>query len=103
MAHGCSATRSPLTNARESDNIDYDEIKAFIKEHTTPGKGKTVPIPGQTDEKLLDFEIALFKIFKEQHDRIGMFVKSKAGEIRRRIGKLMSSICDLRFAVTADY
>ncbi|SMR64034.1 unnamed protein product [Zymoseptoria tritici ST99CH_1A5] len=66
-------------------NIDYDDIKHFIKEHTTPGKGKTVSVPGRGDDKLVEFENALFHILADQHQRIDLFVRSKAGEIQRRL------------------
>ncbi|KAK1073922.1 hypothetical protein LTR74_001479 [Friedmanniomyces endolithicus] len=66
-------------------NIDYDDIKHFIKEQTTTGKGKSVAVPGRPDDKLQQFEDSLFFILKEQHHRIDLFVKSKAGEIRRRL------------------
>jgi SPX domain protein involved in polyphosphate accumulation len=67
-------------------NIDYDDIKYFIKEHTTPGKGKTISVPGRPDEKLAKLENDLFRILEEQHQRIDLFVKSKAGEVQRRLG-----------------
>ena len=70
-----------------SDNIDYDDVKRFIKEHTTPTKGKTISIPGRTDEVHVEFENALFHILEDQHQRIDLVVKSKAGEIRRRLGR----------------
>ncbi|KAK5724332.1 hypothetical protein LTR15_004377 [Elasticomyces elasticus] len=66
-------------------NIDYDDIKHYIKEQTTPGKGKTVAVPGRVDEKLQQFEDTLFQILKDQHHRIDLFVRSKAGEIQRRL------------------
>ncbi|USW58708.1 Putative SPX domain, VTC domain superfamily protein [Septoria linicola] len=66
-------------------NIDYDDIKHFIKENTTPGKGKTVSVPGRGEDKLVEFENALFHILQDQHQRIDLFVKSKAGEIQRRL------------------
>ena len=66
-------------------NIDYDDIKYLIKERTTPGHGKSVSIPGRGDEKLREFESALFQILVDQHVRIDLFVKSKAGEIQRRL------------------
>jgi hypothetical protein len=72
-----------------ADNIDYDDIKYFIKEHTTPGKGKTVSVPGRGDDKLAEFENALFHILADQHQRIDLFVRSKAGEIQRRLGKMI--------------
>ncbi|KAI7113917.1 hypothetical protein KC337_g17942, partial [Hortaea werneckii] len=54
-------------------NIDYDDIKHFIKEGTTSGRGKTVSIPGRDDDKRLEFENSLFAIFAEQHHRIDLF------------------------------
>ncbi|KAK3074804.1 hypothetical protein LTR53_002470 [Teratosphaeriaceae sp. CCFEE 6253] len=66
-------------------NIDYDDIKQYIKEQTTPGKGKTIAVPGRPDEKLQQFETSLFDILKDQHHRIDLFVRSKAGEIQRRL------------------
>lgn len=77
----------PNSNAT-ADNIDYDDIKYFIKEHTTPGKGKSVSVPGRGDDKLVEVENALFCILADQHQRIDLFVKSKAGEIQRRLGEL---------------
>nr|POE85518.1 hypothetical protein CFP56_43834 [Quercus suber] len=70
---------------RRIDNIDYDDIKLFIKDQTTRGEGKSVSIPGQPDERLLAFENSLFGILADQHHRIDLFVRSKAGEIKRRL------------------
>ena len=80
------------TDTSVADNIDYDDIKHFIKEGTTSGRGKSVSIPGRDDDKRLEFENSLFAIFAEQHHRIDLFVRSKAGEIRRRIGESMDPI-----------
>ena len=66
--------------------MDYDSIKRLIKEHTTPNRTKAISIPGQGDAVESDFEEALFQLFVEQHDRICLFVKSKSGEIDRRLG-----------------
>lgn len=77
----------PSANSVSTDNIDYDDIKHFIKENTTAGKGKTVSIPGRGEDKLVEFENALFHILQDQHQRIDLFVKSKAGEIQRRLGE----------------
>jgi hypothetical protein len=62
-------------------------VKHLIKEHTTPGKGKSVSVPGKTDNKLVDFENTLFAVLEDQHHRIDLFVRSKAGEIQRRLGE----------------
>lgn len=79
-----------------ADNIDYDDIKHFIKENTTPGQGKSISVPGRGDDKLAEFENALFHILADQHQRIDLFVKSKAGEIQRRLGEFLS--CAMRGA-----
>jgi hypothetical protein len=68
------------------ENVDYDAIKRLIKEYTTPGKSKAISIPGQGGEAEVDFENALYEILVEQHESIGLFVKSKSGEIDRRLG-----------------
>ncbi|KAK5138366.1 hypothetical protein LTR08_003427 [Meristemomyces frigidus] len=64
-------------------NIDYDDIKQFIKEQTS--NGKAISVPSRDDETLQDFEKSLFVILADQHQRIDLFVRSKAGEIRRRL------------------
>lgn len=63
-------------------NIDYDDIKHFIKERTTL-KDNSVAIP--SDERLRQTEDDLFAILEEQHRRIDLFVKSKAREIQHRL------------------
>lgn len=45
-------------------------------------------MPGRGDDKLVEFENALFHILADQHQRIDLFVRSKAGEIQRRLGEL---------------
>ncbi|KAE9985915.1 hypothetical protein EG328_006755 [Venturia inaequalis] len=69
-------------------NIDYDEIKLLIKENTTPGRGKAVSIPGQGSDAESAFERKLYLLLVEEHDRIGLFVKSKSLEIQRRLEHL---------------
>ncbi|GAB7348300.1 hypothetical protein MBLNU459_g6280t1 [Dothideomycetes sp. NU459] len=76
-------------------NIDYDDIKHFIKENTTPGKGKTMSIPGMGDVRGRELEDALYTILSEQCQRINLFVKSKAGEIKRRLDHLEKQIAQL--------
>jgi len=51
-------------------------------------------VPGRPDERLQQFEDSLFFILKEQHHRIDLFVKSKAGEIRRRLGKFLVCVAN---------
>lgn len=87
LQHQCKSLIAQAVNQINwVDNIDYGDIKHFIKENTTPGEGKSVSIPGSTDTKAREFEDALYGILFEQHQRITLFVRSKAGEIKRRLG-----------------
>ena len=75
-----------LTILLTTDNIDYDEIKLLIKDHTTPGKGKAVSVPGQGNVAEYDFEKRLFGIFLRENDNISLFVKTKVLEIEQSLG-----------------
>ncbi|KAI9771216.1 MAG: hypothetical protein M1835_006459 [Candelina submexicana] len=72
------------------DNVDYNDIKHLIRIRTTRGQAQAISIPGRSDEGqvLKDFEDELFTELLEQHDRIGLFVRSKSGEIERRLKHL---------------
>ena len=69
------------------DNVDYDDIKRMIKKHTTPGSGYAVSIPGQGNKTEKSFEDVLYHVLLEQHQRIDLFVRSKTGELERRLGE----------------
>ncbi|TID13727.1 SPX domain-containing protein [Venturia nashicola] len=84
------------------DNIDYDEIKHLIKENTTPGRGKAVSIPGQGSDVELTFERKLYALLVEEHDRIGLFVKSKSLEIQRRLEHLDRKLRQLELRAKSD-
>ena len=70
------------------DNVDYNDIKRLIKVRTTHGQGQAKAIPGNGNEakQLQAFENELYHELREQHQRIDLFVQSKAGEIGRRLG-----------------
>lgn len=82
-----------LIDRLAADNIDYNDIKRLIKLHTTnpnahaqptpiPGKGKG---KGKTTSTDPSFEHDLEDELRSQHQRIDLFVQSKAGEIARRL------------------
>lgn len=75
------------------DNVDYNELKNLIKANTTKDQGQAIAIPGQADPGLDKFESAFYNELSNQHDRVDLFVKSKADEISRRLR--MRSICEL--------
>ena len=55
--------------------------------HTTKDQVQAIPIPGQGDTALARFEQAFFNELSDQHDRVDLFVNSKADEISRRLGR----------------
>ncbi|KAF2759526.1 hypothetical protein EJ05DRAFT_498738 [Pseudovirgaria hyperparasitica] len=77
------------------DNVDYDEIKRVIKENTTPGHGKAVSIPGHGDPVERRFEDELIELFEQEQRRVDLFVRTKSGEIDRRLVHLGQQISRL--------
>ncbi|KAF2709315.1 hypothetical protein K504DRAFT_378598 [Pleomassaria siparia CBS 279.74] len=77
-------------------NIDYDYLKDLIKHQTSPSAGKALSIPGQGNATERAFGDTFFKVLKSQHDRINLFIKSKSGEIERRLEHIARSLNQLR-------
>ncbi|KAM3468983.1 hypothetical protein MY8738_010184 [Beauveria namnaoensis] len=72
-------------------NLDYNSLKHEIKMHTTRDQATAMTIPGYEDPALAKFENALFAELCRQHDRVDLFVTSKADEILRRMEHLQAS------------
>ncbi|KAI0471272.1 hypothetical protein F4859DRAFT_113737 [Xylaria cf. heliscus] len=69
-------------------NVDYNSLKHQIKAHTTRDQATAataMAIPGQQDYALRRFEDAFYVELCSQHNRVGLFVISKADEISRRL------------------
>ncbi|CCU79435.1 hypothetical protein BGHDH14_bgh05295 [Blumeria hordei DH14] len=68
-------------------NVDYDELKTLIKSHTVRNQNQTnaIIIPGQKDSSISQFEDLLYNELSCQHDRVEIFVRSKADELDRRL------------------
>ena len=66
-------------------NIDYNTLKEFIKVNTTRHQASAITIPGQKDTSLGRFENAFYDELYRQHDRVGLFVATKADEINLRL------------------
>ncbi|KAL1887365.1 hypothetical protein Sste5346_010275 [Sporothrix stenoceras] len=73
-------------------NIDYNTLKEFIKVHTTRHQASAITIPGQKDTALQRFESEFYDELCRQHDRVGLFVATKADEINRRQQHLSDQI-----------
>ncbi|KAL7622806.1 hypothetical protein AAE478_006485 [Parahypoxylon ruwenzoriense] len=76
-------------------NIDYNSLKYQIKAHTTKDQATAIAIPGQQDYALKRFEDAFYLELCNQHNRVGLFVTSKADEISRRLHHLSDSVHQL--------
>ncbi|KAF8422105.1 hypothetical protein EV426DRAFT_186303 [Tirmania nivea] len=70
-------------------NLDYNEICRLIKKNTI---GR-IPVSNPNSET--EFDDELFEVLLEQLERIELFVKSKAGEIDRRIVQSQKAISTL--------
>lgn len=90
-------TLPPLL-APHSDNLDYNSLKHEIKVHTTRDQATAIAIPGHQDATLKKFEDNLYGELCRQHDRVDLFITSKADEISRRLGEHLSFFSWLEFA-----
>ncbi|KYK60389.1 hypothetical protein DCS_01526 [Drechmeria coniospora] len=70
---------------RMTDNLDYNALKHEIKVHTTRDQASAMAIPGRPDTALCKFEDSLYDELGRQHDRVDLFITSKAHEISRRL------------------
>ncbi|PHH75506.1 hypothetical protein CDD82_4410 [Ophiocordyceps australis] len=73
-------------------NLDYNSLKHEIKAHTTRDQATAMAIPGHQDVSSTKFEDNLYSELVSQHDRVDLFVMSKADEISRRLEHLNSSM-----------
>ncbi|KAI1765137.1 hypothetical protein GGR53DRAFT_282337 [Hypoxylon sp. FL1150] len=76
-------------------NIDYNSLKHQIKTHTSKDQATAIAIPGQQDHALKKFEDAFYSELCNQHNRVGLFVTSKADEIARRLRHVSDSVQQL--------
>ncbi|KAI0134387.1 hypothetical protein BJ170DRAFT_679280 [Xylariales sp. AK1849] len=76
-------------------NVDYNSLKLQIKLHTAKDQATAITIPGQTNYALQRFENDFYQELYRQHDRVDLFVASKADEIHRRLKSLSGLINSL--------
>lgn len=74
-------------------NIDYNTLKEYIKVHTKRDQASAITIPGQKDTALQRFETDFYEELCRQHDRVGLFVATKTGEINWRLRKFFPALC----------
>ncbi|KAJ3575368.1 hypothetical protein NPX13_g4055 [Xylaria arbuscula] len=77
-------------------NVDYNSLKHQIKTHTTKDQAAVaIAIPGHQDQQLRRFEDGFYSELRSQHDRVGLFVTSKADEISRRLRHISTLVHQL--------
>ncbi|KAI5926899.1 hypothetical protein F4810DRAFT_416292 [Camillea tinctor] len=83
-------------------NIDYNSLKHQIKTHTTKDQATAIAIaiPGHQDHALKRFEDAFYIELCNQHNRVDLFVSSKADEIARRLRHLSGLLHQLMLRCT---
>ena len=70
----------------KTDNLDYNALKREVKVHTRRDQARAVAIPGHHDVALARFEERFYDELCAQHDRVDLFVSSKAAEVASRLG-----------------
>jgi len=85
LTYWMMAYRDHPTLTGRADNIDYNSLKHHIKVHTTKNQATAIAIPGRQGTGLRTFEDELYAELCRQHDRVDLFVSSKADEIARRL------------------
>lgn len=75
-----------LTKTLATDNVDYNSLKYEIKVNTRRDQARAMAIPGHRDAALSRFEEGFYEELCAQHDRVDLFVTSKAAEIDSRLG-----------------
>lgn len=73
-------------------NLDYNSLKHEIKVHTTRNQATAIAIPGHQEPALRRFEDSLYQELCQQHERVDLFISSKADEIDRRLKHLERAI-----------
>ncbi|SPO06656.1 uncharacterized protein DNG_09348 [Cephalotrichum gorgonifer] len=76
-------------------NVDYNSLKYEIKIHTKRDQASAITIPGHSDAPLRKFEQGFYAELCRQHDRVDLFVASKAAEISMRLDHLSDAISRL--------
>ena len=80
-------------------NVNYNELKRLIKERTSSGTAVPVTIPTAGISRWHDLENELFKVLSAEHDNVALFLRSKQGEIERRLSHLEKQVSSAKRAV----
>ena len=66
-------------------NVKYNELKHLIKQRTSGGAAIPLDIPSAGTPRWQTLEDDLFHIIQDEHNNVSLFLRSKQGEIERRL------------------
>lgn len=69
-------------------NVKYNELKHLIKQRTSAGSALPISIPSASTSRWHDLETELYPIIKREYDDVALFLRTKQGEIERRLAYL---------------
>ena len=80
-------------------NLDYNFLKAYIKERTSATLEGPVYIPQPGKSRWQELDTAFFKLLTEYYENIALFLRMKNGEIDRRLRTLTKDVASARAMV----
>jgi hypothetical protein len=84
-------------------NVKYNELKRLIKQRTSAGSALPISIPSSSTSRWHDLESELYPVIKREHGDVSLFLRTKQGEIDRRLAYLEKQInAALRAVASVD-
>ncbi|KIV88749.1 hypothetical protein PV10_08400 [Exophiala mesophila] len=83
-------------------NFKYNELKHLIKSRTSAGHAVPLDIPSHGKSRWEELDTQLLKLLQDEYDNITLFLRSKQGEIDRRLSHLEKQIAIAHRAVAQD-
>ena len=80
-------------------NVNYNQLKHLIKVRTSSGSALPVSIPSASVSRWHDLEKELYNVIKQEYENVGLFLRSKQGEIERRLSHLEKQVQSSKKAV----
>ena len=73
-------------------NVNYNQLKHLIKVRTSTGSAIPVSIPSASVSRWHDLENELYSVIEQEYENVALFLRSKQGEIERRLSHLEKQV-----------
>jgi len=83
-------------------NFKYNELKHLIKTKTSAGAVVPLDIPAQGKSRWQELDDQLLRLLQAEYDNVTLFLKSKQGEIDRRVAHLEKQVRIAEHAVAEN-